>query len=49
MAGNAWIVKRLTMGDSSRVSRYCADAARNGERAFNRKLDPLEKMANSKD
>jgi REP element-mobilizing transposase RayT len=47
MAGNEWIAKRFTMGDPSRVSRYCADAARNGERAFNRKLDLLEKMANS--
>ena len=48
-AGDAWIAKRLTMGDPSRVSPYCADSARNGERAFNRKLDLLEKMANSKD
>jgi hypothetical protein len=48
MAGNAWIAKRLTMGDPSRVSRYCADAARNGERAFHRRLNRLEKMANNK-
>jgi hypothetical protein len=44
--GRHLIAERLAMSDPSRVSRYCADAAGDGERRFHRKLNLLEKMAN---
>jgi putative transposase len=49
MVSNAWIAERLTMGDPSRVSRYCAAAAKRNDRTFQRKLRRLEKMSISTD
>ena len=42
LASNGWIARRLCMGDPTRVSRYCGQAATLGQDPLRRKLRKLE-------
>jgi hypothetical protein len=49
MASNTWIAQRLSMGDPTRVSRYCSRQNWAKDADFLRKLNRLEKMSITKD
>jgi hypothetical protein len=44
-SSNGWIAQRSSMGDPTRVSRYCSRQRWMGDAKFRRKLDRLEKMS----
>ncbi|MEP6672724.1 MAG: transposase [Chthoniobacter sp.] len=49
LASNGWIGARLSMGDATRVSRYCGNAGSETDRSVQRLLSELEKKATCKD